>query len=62
MPDTDRMQDRLDEVEEKIDRARHDAEEHDLIEDTTPERTFIEPEGDAPEREPELDDPTIAPG
>ena len=44
--DPDKLEQRLDELEENIDAARRQAEEHGTIEDTTPEPTFIDPDGD----------------
>lgn len=44
--DPDKMQERLDDLEERIEGARRQAEEHGTIEDTTPEQTFIDPDGD----------------
>ena len=40
---------RLDELGERIDKARRDAEEDGLLPDTTPERSFIDPDADAAE-------------
>lgn len=40
------MEERLDELQERIDAARRQAEEHGTIPDTTPEQTFIDPDAD----------------
>jgi hypothetical protein len=39
-------QERLDELENRIEHARRDAEEDGLLPDSTPEPTFADPEGD----------------
>lgn len=44
--DPDELEQRLDELGHEIDAARRQAEEHGTIEDTTPEQTFIDPDGD----------------
>jgi hypothetical protein len=45
-PDPDKMEERLDELQERIEGARRQAEEHGTIDDTTPEQTFIDPDAD----------------
>jgi hypothetical protein len=47
-------EDRLDEVQEKIDEARHRAEEDGLIPDPHPKRTFADPDGDGDEEPPNV--------
>ena len=42
----DQRQERLDELGERIDDVRRDAEEHGLLPDSTPERTFFDPDAD----------------
>jgi hypothetical protein len=44
MPDP--TQERLDDLGKQIDEARHDAEEHGLLPDTTEEPTFEDPDPD----------------
>jgi hypothetical protein len=45
-PDPDQMQDKIDDLKDGIDDARRKAEEHGTIPDSTPEPTFIDPDGD----------------
>lgn len=42
----DPSQERLDDLEETIDKARHQAEEDGLLTDETPEPTFVDPDAD----------------
>ena len=57
----DPEQKRLDDLGEKIDEARHDAEEDGLLPDSTPEPTFEDPDADSDEGD-DLTDDAIAPG
>jgi len=52
---------RLDQLEERIDEARRQAEEDGLLPDSTPEPTFFEPNPAAPDEGQELEDYQIAP-
>lgn len=45
-PEPNEMDEKLEQVEEDIDAARRQAEEHGTIPDTTPEPTFADPTGD----------------
>lgn len=53
--------DRLDQLGERIDEVRRDAEEHGLLPDSTPEPTFFEPNPDEPDEGQEVEDYQIAP-
>jgi hypothetical protein len=43
-------QERLDQLEDRIDAVRKDAEEDGLLPDSTPEPTFRDPDPDGPDR------------
>jgi hypothetical protein len=50
-PDPDEMQERLDDLGDDIDATRRQAEEDGLLPDSTPEPTFIDPDGDGDDGE-----------
>jgi hypothetical protein len=47
-------EDRITEVQEKIDEARRRAEADGLLPDPTPQRTFADPDGDGDEEPPNV--------
>ena len=55
-------QERIDELEKRIDAARRDAEDHGLLPDSTPEPTFEDPNPGGPDRPARIGNDTIAPG
>ncbi|MET0728845.1 MAG: hypothetical protein ABWZ76_11165 [Acidimicrobiales bacterium] len=44
--DPEQMEDRLEELKERTDEVRRQAEEHGTLPDSTPEQSFIDPDGD----------------
>jgi hypothetical protein len=54
-------QQRLDELEDRIDEVRRDAEEAGLLPDSTPEPTLYEPNPDEPDARPDLTDRRVPP-
>lgn len=57
----DEKQERLDDLEERIDKVRRDAEEHDVLPDSDPEPTFRDPNPDGPDRPHRIGSDQIAP-
>jgi hypothetical protein len=47
-------EERLEELEEKIDRAREQAEDHGTLPEDDPEQTFVDPDGDG-----DIDPPNV---
>ena len=45
-PDPEQMEDRVDELEQRTAEVRRQAEEHGTLPDSTPEQSFIDPDGD----------------